>query len=147
MPHITIQASIPSGIPVTFLSTSTRKPLNYKVLRMLKHQGVIRFPVDIGDQSQKLPSLYALFAGFPHLQSREAYFNKHKAPIVNESCLLDTTINICVKGVARRIDRNILEERAKQLERDVDGTSFGALRADERQRSASRTRRLIPWET
>jgi hypothetical protein len=46
---------------------------------------------------------------------------------------LDITINICVKGVARRIDRNILEERAKQLEQDVDGTSFGALRADERE--------------
>jgi hypothetical protein len=38
-----------------------------------------------------------------------------------------------VKGVARRIDRNTLEERAKQLERDVDGTYFGGLTADERQ--------------
>lgn len=52
-----------------------------------------------------------------------------------------------MKGVARRTDRNTLEERAKQLERDVDGTSFGGLRADERQLSSSRPSRLIPWET
>ena len=38
-----------------------------------------------------------------------------------------------MKDVARRIDRNTLEERAKQLERDVDGTYFGGLTADERQ--------------
>ena len=38
-----------------------------------------------------------------------------------------------MKGEARRIDRNTLEETAKQLERDVDGTSFGVLRVDERQ--------------
>jgi len=62
-----------------------------------------------------------------------AYFNKHKAPVASESCLLDITIYFCVKGEARRIDRNTLEETAKQLERDVDGTSFGVLRVDERQ--------------
>jgi hypothetical protein len=72
-----------------------------KVLRMRKHQGVIRIPVDIRElQPSNAPSVYALFAGFSPLQSPVTYCNKHKAPVASESYLLDITISIYVKGVA-----------------------------------------------